>query len=101
MGPPSIKVITPNGRFKPGENICTSFTNFHKESWQISWTIEKMLIAMVSFMHDTEGSTGVVESSDMEKRRLAKISVTWNIKNNNDFVKIFKFHCKKLQIDPE
>ena len=31
--PPDILMITPSGRFKPGKNICTSFTGFHPESW--------------------------------------------------------------------
>lgn len=60
MKPPSIKVMTPNGRFEPAKNICTSFTNYHPETWQIMWNIEKMLIAMVSFLNDKESSTGVI-----------------------------------------
>lgn len=31
MKPPSVKMITPNGRFKEGESICTTFTKFHAE----------------------------------------------------------------------
>jgi len=64
MKPPSIKVITPNGRFGENKLICTSFTNYHPETWQYTWNIEKMLLAMVSFMNDPEPSTGVIDTSD-------------------------------------
>ncbi|KAL4472260.1 hypothetical protein ABPG72_011621 [Tetrahymena utriculariae] len=100
MKPPSIKLLTPNGRFKEGTNICTSFTNYHPESWQLTWNIEKMLIAMISFMNDNDPSAGVVSTSESEKRRLAKKSIIWNIKNDEQFVRLFKPYYKQLNIDP-
>ena len=33
MKPPSIKMITPNGRFETNTPICMSMSDFHPESW--------------------------------------------------------------------
>ena len=101
LKPPSIKFITPNGRFAEGQNICTNFTSFHPEQWELTWNIEKMLIATLSFMNDTENSTGVVQTSSYEKEKLAKQSLVWNLQNNADFGKYFKAYCKLLKIDSE
>jgi len=101
MKPPSIKIMTPNGRFEENKPICTSFTNYHPETWQLTWNIEKMLLAMVSFMNDTEASTGVIRTSDSEKRRLAQRSLPWNLRNNKDFIKFFKPYSKQLGVNPD
>jgi ubiquitin-protein ligase len=31
-----------------------SFSGHHKESWSAAWTIEKMLLGLISFMHSKE-----------------------------------------------
>ena len=46
MKPPSIKVLTPSGRFEINKRICLSMSDFHKESWNPSWTVEKILIGL-------------------------------------------------------
>ena len=33
MSPPSIKMITPNGRYMPNMDICLEVTNYHPETW--------------------------------------------------------------------
>jgi ubiquitin-conjugating enzyme E2 J2 len=52
FSPPHFCMLTPNGRFKPGAKICMSFSGYHKESWQPAWTIEKMLLGLISIMHE-------------------------------------------------
>jgi len=47
--PPYIIFFTPNGRFELHEKICLSFTNYHPEYWQPAWTIQSILLALVSF----------------------------------------------------
>ena len=37
MQPPSFKVLTPSGRFKPGVRLCLSMSDYHPESWNPSW----------------------------------------------------------------
>ena len=95
--PPNLIFLTPNGRFKPQEKICLSFTSYHPESWSISWNVENMLIGLISFMHTNEHTTGAVVTSANEKRRLAIESLEFNLKNKN-FLKIFQPHFKKLNI---
>eukprot|EP00834_Sanchytrium_tribonematis_P003333 NODE_125_length_17255_cov_0.877827.p11 type:complete len:121 gc:universal NODE_125_length_17255_cov_0.877827:2221-1859(-) len=50
FSPPHFKIYTPSGRFKPGDKICMSMTGFHKESWNPLWSIQSMLIGLVSYM---------------------------------------------------
>ncbi|CAE7692543.1 UBC6, partial [Symbiodinium sp. KB8] len=33
MSPPAVIMLTPSGRFKPGERLCLSISDFHPESW--------------------------------------------------------------------
>ena len=33
LGPPSVVMQTPSGRFEPGSKICFSMSNFHPELW--------------------------------------------------------------------
>lgn len=38
MKPPSIILLTPNGRFEVGKKICLTISAHHPESWQPSWS---------------------------------------------------------------
>ncbi|EDO28988.1 predicted protein, partial [Nematostella vectensis] len=38
MKPPSIMLLTPNGRFEIGKKICLSMSAHHPETWQPSWS---------------------------------------------------------------
>eukprot|EP00064_Thunnus_orientalis_P013449 superscaffoldBa00002190_g13488 len=40
MKPPSIILLTPNGRFEVGKKICLSISGHHPETWQPSWSSE-------------------------------------------------------------
>eukprot|EP00834_Sanchytrium_tribonematis_P002866 NODE_97_length_20652_cov_0.832093.p16 type:complete len:123 gc:universal NODE_97_length_20652_cov_0.832093:10749-11117(+) len=50
FSPPNFKMFTPNGRFDPGKLICMTNTTFHRDMWNPLWTIESMLIGLVSYM---------------------------------------------------
>ena len=41
--PPSIFLLTPNGRFETGRKICLSVSAHHPESWQPAWGVRTIL----------------------------------------------------------
>eukprot|EP00656_Telonema_subtile_P034634 TRINITY_DN3869_c0_g1_i3.p1 TRINITY_DN3869_c0_g1~~TRINITY_DN3869_c0_g1_i3.p1 ORF type:complete len:133 (-),score=10.92 TRINITY_DN3869_c0_g1_i3:424-822(-) len=43
MKPPAIYIITPNGRFDTNVRICTSYSDYHPESWNPVWIAERLL----------------------------------------------------------
>lgn len=50
MKPPNIVLLTPNGRFEVGTKICLSISAHHPESWQPSWSIRTVLVALIGFL---------------------------------------------------
>ena len=48
--PPSILMMTPNGRFKCNVRLCLSISDFHPESWIPSWSTSTILTGLLSFM---------------------------------------------------
>ncbi|XP_026089727.1 ubiquitin-conjugating enzyme E2 J1-like [Carassius auratus] len=76
MKPPSIILLTPNGRFEVGKKICLSISGHHPETWQPSWSIRTALIAIIGFMPTKgEGAIGSLDYTPEERRALAKKSV--------------------------
>ncbi|XP_042486497.1 ubiquitin-conjugating enzyme E2 34-like isoform X2 [Macadamia integrifolia] len=78
--PPSISMITPNGRFITQKKICLSMSDFHPESWNPMWSISSILTGLLSFMIDNSPTTGSVSTTAAEKQRLAKASLAFNCK---------------------
>lgn len=79
MEPPSFRMLTPNGRFILGSKICTSFSNFHKESWSPCYNFNTIIKSLISFMLDTDTShVGAMQSSTEEKVRYAMSSHEYN-----------------------
>ncbi|XP_077443304.1 ubiquitin-conjugating enzyme E2 J1 isoform X1 [Stigmatopora argus] len=75
MKPPSIILLTPNGRFEVGKKICLSISGHHPETWQPSWSIRTALIAIIGFMPTKgEGAIGSLDYTPEERRFLAKKS---------------------------
>ena len=48
---PKLIFFTPNGRFDINMTICTSFTNYHQESWTSAWNVRTLILATISFMY--------------------------------------------------
>lgn len=48
--PPSIYMITPNGRFQVNKRLCLSMSDYHPESWNPLWSISSILQGLLSFM---------------------------------------------------
>ena len=53
---PTIYMITPNGKFRTEKEgaICTSFSNYHPESWNPLLNIRTILLGFISMFHDAK-----------------------------------------------
>jgi len=83
--PPTLYMITPNGRFKPNTKLCLSISSFHPETWNPAWSASTILTALLSFMLETTPTQGSIETTEEEKRLLAQQSIAFNLGD-----KIFK-----------
>ncbi|KAL1924582.1 uncharacterized protein VTP21DRAFT_4236 [Calcarisporiella thermophila] len=90
--PPSIHMITPNGRFEPGK-ICLSASSFHQKDWHPFWDVATIACALASFMLSDEPTTGSIQTLDKDKRLLAECSTDFNSKNPI-FREVFPEFCK-------
>ena len=78
MKPPSIMLLTPNGRFETHKKICLSISGHHPESWQPSWSIRTALLAIIGFMPTHgNGAIGALDYTPAERKSLAKQSLNW------------------------
>lgn len=87
--PPSISVITPNGRFACNTRLCLSMSDYHPDTWNPAWSVTTILTGLLSFMTGDEVTTGSINTSENVKKRLAKESKNWNVTDNQRFKKIF------------
>lgn len=79
MKPPSIILLTPNGRFEIQKKICLSISGHHPESWQPSWSIRTALLAIIGFMPTHgNGAIGSLDYTPAERKILAKNSHSWS-----------------------
>jgi ubiquitin-conjugating enzyme E2 J2 len=81
--------FTPSGRFEVSKPICTTFTNFHKESWTSGWNVRTMVLATISFMTSEEYGAGSLNNNSLTRINYAKNSMAHNLKNPL-FVSLFK-----------
>ncbi|CCM02885.1 uncharacterized protein FIBRA_04999 [Fibroporia radiculosa] len=78
--PPSIMMLTPNGRFELNTKICISFTNYHEELWQPAWGVRTAIIGLQGFfpLRGTAAvGVGALEYPTPERKRLAVLSRDW------------------------
>ncbi|GAA6063642.1 hypothetical protein JCM10212_002603 [Sporobolomyces blumeae] len=79
FAPPGLKMNTPSGRFTPSAAICTSMSNFHPGSWNVAWSVETILVGLLSFMLSDDITTGSIRTTYSEKKNLASASHAFNI----------------------
>ncbi|CAM9330593.1 unnamed protein product [Chrysoparadoxa australica] len=71
---PSVRLLTPSGRFVPGARICLSASEFHPESWSPSWTMRTLVVALRMHMLTSPGEIGSCRSPPSARRRYARES---------------------------
>lgn len=87
--PPSISIVTPNGRFACNTRLCLSMSDYHPDTWNPAWSVLTILTGLLSFMTGDEHTTGSITSTDMVKRKLAAESKRWNTEENSRFGRMF------------
>ncbi|XP_054640605.1 ubiquitin-conjugating enzyme E2 J2-like isoform X2 [Dunckerocampus dactyliophorus] len=86
--PPSIYMITPNGRFKCNTRLCLSITDFHPDTWNPAWSVSTILTGLLSFMVEKGHTVGSIKTSDHTKRQLSAQSLAFNL-NDKVFCELF------------
>lgn len=81
LKPPSVIMITPNGRFKTGRRLCLSMSDFHPESWNPMWSVSTIITGLISFMSETAPTLGSVETKESQKRKYAQLSLNYNVRD--------------------
>ncbi|KAF8061502.1 non-canonical ubiquitin conjugating enzyme 1 [Lyophyllum atratum] len=78
--PPSLMMLTPNGRFELNTKICISFTSYHEELWQPAWGVRTAIIGLQGFFPlkgQNAVGIGSIEYPSGERKRLAALSREW------------------------
>ena len=73
-------MFTPQGRFEINYPICTSFSDYHPETWDPSWSVQTIVLGLISFMLSEEMTAGGVRTTPEKKVQLARESIAYNFK---------------------
>lgn len=78
MAPPSVTLLTPNGRWEIQKKICLSNSSYHPELWQPAWGIRTMMEALrAHFPAAGDGAIGSLDWPSDIRKRLAKESLDY------------------------
>jgi ubiquitin-conjugating enzyme E2 J2 len=97
---PKLIFYTPNGRFDTNIPICTSFTNYHQETWTSAWNVRTLILATVSFMYSEEPSYGCRTEPDSVRKDYAANSIRNNM-NSEIFARLFGQKLREMGKLPE
>ena len=76
--PPTIMMLTPNGRFETRKRICLSISDFHPEQWQPAWGVRTIMTALIAFFPTpSDGAIGALDYTADERAKLAARSLGW------------------------
>lgn len=93
--PPSIYMITPNGRFLTNTRLCLSISDYHPDTWNPAWSVATILTGLLSFMTEDTRTLGSTKSTTYEKRQLAYQSLKFNLQDKI-FQELFPELCKEM-----
>ncbi|CAH0380835.1 unnamed protein product [Bemisia tabaci] len=79
--PPSIYMITPNGRFKTNTRLCLSISDFHPDMWNPAWSVGTILTGLLSFMLEKSPTLGSIETTLYDRKQFAIQSLEFNLKD--------------------
>uniref|UniRef100_T1IVE4 Ubiquitin-conjugating enzyme E2 J2 n=1 Tax=Strigamia maritima TaxID=126957 RepID=T1IVE4_STRMM len=96
--PPSIYMITPNGRFKCNSRLCLSISDYHPEYWNPAWSVSTILTGLLSFMMEKNPTLGSIETSKADKTQLALKSGEFNLKNKT-FCELFPTIAEEIKAE--
>lgn len=94
--PPSIYMLTPNGRFQTNTRLCLSISDFHPDTWNPAWSVATILTGLLSFMLETTPTLGSTECTTYQREQFAKRSLRFNVKNET-FKELFPDIVKEIQ----
>jgi len=94
--PPSIYMITPNGRFKTNTRLCLSISDYHPDTWNPAWSVSTILTGLLSFMLEKSPTLGSIETTLTEKRYLAEQSAEFNLADKT-FCELFADMAEELK----
>lgn len=94
--PPSIYMLTPNGRFAINRRLCLSMSDFHPDTWNPAWTVSTILTGLLSFMLESTRTFGSIDTNDIAKRQLASQSGSYNLKDRT-FCELFPDVAKEIE----
>lgn len=97
--PPSICMVTPNGKFACNTRLCLSMSDYHPDTWNPAWSVSTILTGLLSFMTGNESTTGSINTSDNLKRKYRSDSKRWNNAENFRFKKIYPELVEQNKID--
>lgn len=93
--PPSIYILTPNGRFQTNRRLCLSISDYHPDEWNPAWSVSSILTGLLSFMLESSRALGTIETTRYEKLTFARDSLAFNL-NDNNFTTLFPEMCDEI-----
>jgi len=102
LKPPSVIMLTPNGRFRTGKKLCLSMSDFHPESWNPMWSVSTIITGLISFMVETAPTLGSVDppTSEAQKKNYAQLSLDFNVRDpkfSNLFPELVDLQKKNME----
>lgn len=71
---PTICILTPNGRWEVGKEICLSASAHHPETWDPKWNLRTLVLSLRSFMLTHPREIGGIHTRPEVQRKLAAAS---------------------------
>ena len=82
FAPPTVNMLTPNGRLSIKTSLCFSYTNYHPELWIPALNPFSVAFALRTYMNDFSlTGIGSETTSEYIMKLFAKESIKWSLDN--------------------